>query len=66
MVTFSSFSPFMVVSALVLFALFTIVFDFSALTDIPYAPAIRVSADEVWEFAADVNHDIIFISESHS
>ncbi|KAH3860041.1 hypothetical protein DPMN_022934 [Dreissena polymorpha] len=43
LVTSASFSPFMVMSALVLFVLYTMIFDFSRLTSIQFAPALSKS-----------------------
>ncbi|KAH3772276.1 hypothetical protein DPMN_173614 [Dreissena polymorpha] len=39
-VTSSSFSPFIVMSALVLVVLFSMIFDFSVLTSTPHAPSL--------------------------
>ena len=43
LVTYSSFSPFMVMYVLVLVVLFAIIFDFSVLTSIPYDLALSKS-----------------------
>ncbi|KAH3721482.1 hypothetical protein DPMN_064410 [Dreissena polymorpha] len=40
LITSSSFSPFMVMSVLLLVVLFTVIFDLSVLTSIPYVPAL--------------------------
>ncbi|KAH3827871.1 hypothetical protein DPMN_129814 [Dreissena polymorpha] len=40
LVTSSSFSPFMVICALMLLILITMIFDFSVLTSVPYAPSL--------------------------